>query len=321
MLSCKGNEFKHEELKNHALTIMEELGYADNPILIYGHNDTVNNHVHIVTSRVGPDGKKIAHDLEGVRANKIVRDILRQNPTIDFEFNLTKAMSYNFTTDSQLYLLMERMGYDFKEMPDRILFFKHGEKQGKILKTDLLKKITQNKSLHKNPAQIKALIHKYSSSYSTKIRLIEHPTYTSAKPQFESDLTNFLKEKLDFEFVFFASKKGGENPFGYVVIDHCNKTVFKGSEVIRLNELMELGNRGMKQKVDDMPEKRVFTSRATDQSVAINQDANAEKESVIDLIISGVVEISGLFTDENSAINSSAGEEAKRRKKRKNNFF
>ena len=56
--SCKGQELNHEQLKEIALEIMENLGYKENPVLIYEYDDTSNNHIHIVTSRVGEDGKK-----------------------------------------------------------------------------------------------------------------------------------------------------------------------------------------------------------------------------------------------------------------------
>src|ERR1700710_807213 len=39
-MTCKGNRFSHEELKDKALLVMEQLGYSGGPILIYGHNDT-----------------------------------------------------------------------------------------------------------------------------------------------------------------------------------------------------------------------------------------------------------------------------------------
>src|ERR1017187_3620374 len=49
--SCRGKELSHDKLKDIALRIMQQLGYAENPILIYEHHDTSNNHIHIVTSR------------------------------------------------------------------------------------------------------------------------------------------------------------------------------------------------------------------------------------------------------------------------------
>jgi len=54
---------------------LEKMGYKENPAAIYQHNDKHHNHIHIVTSRVGADGKKINHDKELVRAIKICREL------------------------------------------------------------------------------------------------------------------------------------------------------------------------------------------------------------------------------------------------------
>ena len=82
--SCKGQELNHEQLKGIALEIMENLGYKENPVLIYEHHDTKNNHIHIVTSRVGEDGKKIKDSFEGKRANQFLNAILKREPHQEF---------------------------------------------------------------------------------------------------------------------------------------------------------------------------------------------------------------------------------------------
>ncbi len=62
-VSCKGYEYSHQQLLDIAHRYLKEMGYADEgqPLLIYAHHDTPNNHIHIVTSRVAPDGHKIDH--------------------------------------------------------------------------------------------------------------------------------------------------------------------------------------------------------------------------------------------------------------------
>lgn len=63
--SCKGKELNHEQLKGITLEITQQLGYEDNPNLIYENHDTMNNHVHILSSWVGINGKKIKKGFEG----------------------------------------------------------------------------------------------------------------------------------------------------------------------------------------------------------------------------------------------------------------
>ena len=80
MLSCKEKEYSHERLREVALEIMGKMGYEGIPTLIYAHKDTDNNHVHIVTSRVGVDGKKVNHDFERQRSHEILNQILEIEP-------------------------------------------------------------------------------------------------------------------------------------------------------------------------------------------------------------------------------------------------
>src|SRR3954453_15951853 len=95
--------------------MMKRLGYGDNPILIYEHRDTKNNHIHIVSSRVGPDGKKIDHNLEGVRANQILNELLKNDPKQSFTNDLNHALSFNFSSVAQFALLVEQQGYKHKQ--------------------------------------------------------------------------------------------------------------------------------------------------------------------------------------------------------------
>lgn len=60
-ISCKGHEKTEEELLQFAHEYLKEMGYGNEgqPLLVYAHTDTDNTHIHIVTSRISPDGKKI----------------------------------------------------------------------------------------------------------------------------------------------------------------------------------------------------------------------------------------------------------------------
>ena len=60
-ISCRGDEYTYKQLLDIAHQYLKEMGYGEEgqPVLIYAHHDTDNNHLHIVTSRVAPDGHKI----------------------------------------------------------------------------------------------------------------------------------------------------------------------------------------------------------------------------------------------------------------------
>jgi hypothetical protein len=204
--SCRGKELSHHELKDIALGIMEQLGYVENPILIYEHHDTSNNHIHIVSSRVGVNGKKIKDNFEGKRANHYLNAILNRNPLQEFNRHLSASLSYQFGTHAQFALLMELKGYNVQKKEGQLLFFKHGEKQGSIKLSHIDEKIKINATLKNNSAQAKALIYKYRHRYSGILRSNHDDKFTSALKKYESDLTNFLKQKFGFEFIFFSDK-------------------------------------------------------------------------------------------------------------------
>lgn len=71
----------HEQLVSFARRYMNEMGYGqqDQPMLIYAHHDTDNNHIHVITSRVAPDGQKIDNNHERRRSQDVINRLLQQS--------------------------------------------------------------------------------------------------------------------------------------------------------------------------------------------------------------------------------------------------
>lgn len=67
-----------EELLDFAHQYLKEMGYGESgqPLLVYSHYDTENTHLHIITSRVAPDGRKIQHSHERRRSQEVIDRIL-----------------------------------------------------------------------------------------------------------------------------------------------------------------------------------------------------------------------------------------------------
>ena len=216
---------------------MKELGYSQNPVLIYEHHDTKNNHVHILSSRVGLNGKKINDSFEGKRANHYLNAILNREPHQEFNRHLNTSLSYQFGTHAQFALLMELNGYKAQKKDGQLIFFKHGEKQGSVSLSDLDIQIAKNEKIEKNINQVKAIIYKYRKQYSGKLRSNQDDKFTTESKKFESDLTNFLKQKFGFDFIFFSGKDK-ETPYGYILIDHNKREVYKGGDLLKLDLLI-----------------------------------------------------------------------------------
>lgn len=109
-LSSRGKIYDKDELTRAAILWMKEMKYGDQPYFIVFHKDTGNNHVHIVSSRIGRDGKLIDRDYERVRALR----------SIDKVLGYTAALQYRFSTKAQFYLILERGGYIGKDYIDEV---------------------------------------------------------------------------------------------------------------------------------------------------------------------------------------------------------
>lgn len=240
VLSCKGNEFNSGQLKDYAVEIMNRLGYEGNPILIYEHTDTSNHHVHIVTSRVDKKGKKINDAFEKKRANNILSEILQLNTKEEFSRDLASSLLYQYTTEKQFLLLMELKGYKAKLniQSNSFDFYKHGQMQGTVAASDIIRNISTENIQNPDKKKIYSIIRYYKDKYST-----EPIESTCKKPypqqKYETTLTNHLKKTFGWEFVFFRSGHH-DKPYGYVIIDHAAHKVYKGNEVMKLQELLNI---------------------------------------------------------------------------------
>lgn len=58
--------------------LMQKLGYGDLPYRIYKHSDIGRTHYHIVTTRIGQDGKKINDSYENSRCNRISETLCKE---------------------------------------------------------------------------------------------------------------------------------------------------------------------------------------------------------------------------------------------------
>lgn len=54
---------------------MEKMGYGEVPYVVFRHNDIERQHIHILSVRIGVDGKKINDSFEHLRSNKTSREI------------------------------------------------------------------------------------------------------------------------------------------------------------------------------------------------------------------------------------------------------
>lgn len=73
-----------EQLTEIGQKYMERLGYGSQPYMIFKHEDIDRQHIHIVSTRVRPDGSLVPDNFEKDRSNKIRREL-------EQEYNLIPA--------------------------------------------------------------------------------------------------------------------------------------------------------------------------------------------------------------------------------------
>jgi hypothetical protein len=130
------------------------------------------------------------------------------------------VLVYKFSTQAQLEMLVENRGYSTELNVSRDL---QVSKNGKLVTIipragiDTLLKKPKNEQRVK---QLRGIFEKYKHGLD--------------KEEFQT----FLKEKFGVELVFHTSA-GKDNPYGYTILDHATKEVIKGSEVMRLSEILK----------------------------------------------------------------------------------
>ena len=220
-ISCRGDEYTQEELIAIAHRYLDEMGYGQpgQPLIIYGHHDTDNNHIHVITSRVDPHGKKISDSMEKRRSLEAIERIMGVDESQQVGEVVSKAFQYQFSTVPQFMAILEMMGYECYTEDDDVVLKRNGEIQEKVKVQLVESKISQEKQDKKRMAQLKAILKKYRDMSANR-----------------QELQDIMKAKFGVSMVFLGSK---DSPYGYLIVDHHTKAVFKGSDVLKIKELLQ----------------------------------------------------------------------------------
>jgi hypothetical protein len=235
ILSCRNHSHTPEQLGRIGLSLMDRLGYGGNPMLLYTHHDTRHNHIHIVTSRVGRDGRKVPDRFEAIRSQRILMELLGRDAGDHFKKAVEKALSYRFSTVAQFMLLMESQGYKGLRRGDGVSFIRHGTVQGAVPLSVLDSRSAAPRIGASDRGRVRALILRHADQHDRTLQAQTAGKY-GGDMRWQSALTRHLHGRYGLEFVFFTGK-GHAKPYGYAIIDHANKVVFKGGDVMGMPEL------------------------------------------------------------------------------------
>lgn len=132
------------------------------------------------------------------------------------------SFSYRYTSKAQFCAIMESLGYDCKDDDEKPLI--HLYRGGGELCTIQVQLIMQhalkdNRPDNRRRQQLHAILQKYRNLSANKEELAAH-----------------MKKKFGISLVFVGK---ADTPYGYILVDHKNKTVFKGGEFLSIKELLQ----------------------------------------------------------------------------------
>lgn len=252
-ISCKGHEKTEEELLQFAHEYLKEMGYGNEgqPLLVYAHTDTDNTHIHIVTSRISPDGKKISDHHERVRSQAVLNKLVGKDVKAKAAEDLAASLGYSFSTFAQYKALMTSMGYEVYEKNDMVYVKRDGAVQTKIGYADICGRFHKVQLDKTRRRQLWAMLKKYRD--------------VSADRQ---ELQKEVKRKLGIDLVFFGRK---DNPYGYMIVDHANKAVYNGAWVLSIKSLLDFTTPEEKLARIDAYIDRLLENNPTIDTWAINK--------------------------------------------------
>ncbi len=237
-ISTRGREHSKEELSDIAQKWMDGMGYGQQPYLLIYHKDTANNHLHVVSTRVGRDGRKISDRYEKLRAYRVLNRILSEDEKQEVTKDLEKALAYSFSTRAQFMMLLEAQGYALTLEEGKYTIAKYGRQLANLEAATVDARIARRRKDKGRVDQIRAIIRRYRDRHDPAIRITDN--------RHASALADFLQGKFGIQVLFHG--RDGRTPHGYTVIDHVGKAVYKGGEIMPMAEFIAAGKSAERQQ-------------------------------------------------------------------------
>lgn len=239
-ISTKGRDHSKQELTDIAGKWMTGMGYGTHPYLIVFHKDTQNNHVHIVSTRIGRDGKKVKDSYEHLKGYQVLDEVIGLDKANQVQKDIEQALNYSFNSRAQFMMLLEVKGYTLILKDSHYQLIKFGQKQGDVSLSEVEKRIGEYQLNKKRLYQLKAIIEKYRTDYDPALFAEKSKLPGGGEGKvtgYNSKLAAMLQTDFGIQVIFHA--KDGKQPYGYTILDHSQKAVYKGGELMPLAEFIK----------------------------------------------------------------------------------
>ncbi|UTG62109.1 relaxase/mobilization nuclease domain-containing protein [Elizabethkingia anophelis] len=278
-----GDNVSDQKYKEIAEQYMREMGYGEQPFVVFKHTDIDRSHIHIVSVCVDENGKKISDQFEKVRSMKICRELEKefglqpaiekqsqQNEKIFRAVNYKKGdvksqissvirhlpEYYQFQTLGEYNALLSLYNITTEQIEGELhgklkrglLYFPlsdDGKKIGHPLKASLFGKTAGLESLQLHFEKCKLNLKNNPAKQNLKSLILK--TFQSTNN--ESDFKRQLAQH-HIDTVIRRNEKG--RIYGVTFIDHHSKTVWNGSRLgkeLTANNFNDCWNRNIKPEV------------------------------------------------------------------------
>lgn len=278
-----GDHVSDQKYKEIAEQYMREMGYGEQPFVVFKHTDIDRSHIHIVSVCVDENGKKISNQFEKVRSMKICRELEKefglqpatekqsqQNEKIFRAVNYKKGdvksqissvirhlpEYYQFQTLGEYNALLSLYNITTEQIEGELhgklkrglLYFPlsdDGKKIGHPLKASLFGKTAGLESLQLHFEKCKLNLKNNPAKQNLKSLILK--TFQSTNN--ESDFKRQLAQH-HIDTVIRRNEKG--RIYGVTFIDHHYKTVWNGSRLgkeLTANNFNDCWNRNIKPEV------------------------------------------------------------------------
>ncbi|SDL86839.1 Relaxase/Mobilisation nuclease domain-containing protein [Daejeonella rubra] len=278
VISAEGRSHSKEQLSHIGEQWLTGMGYGDQPYLLIFHKDTKNNHIHMVTTRVGKDGRKIPDAFEKIKSYQVLNRILGVDENRAAKAQVEKALTYSFSTRAQFMMISEAQGYAVTLSATDYKISKFGKELAQIPIKKVDERIADHQKNKERISQLRAIIEKYRLKVNPAIYSITRDLpggRTKTVSGYSSKLAEMLKAKFGVQILFHA--KDDKPPYGYTILDHVGKAVFKGSEVMSLKEFIDPLQPRIKQEAS--PEFSEIMKEISQDNLAFYEEALNEYSS------------------------------------------
>ena len=290
------------DFENMAQDYMRQMGYGNQPFVVFKHTDIDRTHIHIVSVCVDAEGRKISDKFEKRRSMAVCRTLEKQyglisavekkqeahNPSfkpVDYKAGDIKSQMasilrhlpkyYQFQTFgaynavlSLFNITSQEVNGEYNGIPKQgMVYFalnKQGEKAGNPFKASLFGK---NAGL----AQLQ------SQCDQNRIKLKKSPAKESVKDRIElvmrtaSNESEFRKKLMEEKINIVARRNAGGRIYGITFIDHKSRSVWNGSELAKnlsANSFNDWWNNNKK------PEDPIYKSSVSQTDAMMKTDTN-----------------------------------------------